>query len=86
MEFKQAIKEDNFINCQEELGDLMFSLVNIARFLKIDAEVSLQKTIIKFKKRFRYIEEEVNKSNKKINKFSLVELDQLWIEAKEELE
>jgi tetrapyrrole methylase family protein/MazG family protein len=68
---------------EEEFGDLLFSLVNVSRFLNIDAEGSLRKTIDKFMERFRYIEERVEKDGKKpLGEYSLQELDSLWDEAK----
>jgi len=81
-ELKAEIIENNFKEIKEEFGDLLFSLVNLAKFLEIDAESSLRQTINKFKDRFNYIEERVAQKNKELTDFSLEELDELWEEAK----
>jgi XTP/dITP diphosphohydrolase len=64
---------------EEEFGDLLFSLINYARFLNIDPEMALEKTNRKFIKRFQYIEENAAKD---LNDMSLEEMDQLWNAAK----
>lgn len=64
---------------EEEFGDLLFSLINYARFLNIDPEMALEKTNRKFIKRFQYIEENATKD---LNDMSLEEMDQLWNAAK----
>jgi tetrapyrrole methylase family protein/MazG family protein len=69
---------------EEEIGDLLFSVVNVARFLKIQPELALRATIEKFIKRFRYIEETALQSGKKLDKMSLQEMDKLWNEAKQQ--
>lgn len=63
---------------KEEVGDLLFSCVNIARFLKIDEELALNSTIDKFIKRFSYIEEEANKMGIKLTDMKLEEMEKLW--------
>lgn len=63
---------------KEEVGDLLFSCVNIARFLKIDEELALNSTIDKFIKRFSYIEEEAKKIGIKLTDMKLEEMDKLW--------
>src|SRR5690606_30926046 len=68
---------------QSEFGDLLFSMVNIARFLNISSEEALIQTSQKFKRRFGYVEEKVQESGKDFSQFTLEELDQFWIEAKE---
>jgi len=84
-EFKEAIKLDDKKNILEEAGDVLFSIVNILRFKKINSEEALQKTNKKFTKRFQYIEKTTNKLGKKIEDMTLKELDKLWEEAKEKL-
>ncbi len=64
---------------ENEIGDLLFTLVNIARFLKIDPEQALRKTNAKFRKRFSHVEENVGKPLKEA---SLDEMEQLWQDAK----
>jgi tetrapyrrole methylase family protein/MazG family protein len=72
----QGKKEDKI---SEELGDLLFSVVNVARFLKVDPELSLKTTIDKFIKRFEYME---NKAPMPLDKMTLEDMDKLWNEAK----
>lgn len=67
---------------EEELGDVFFSLVNLARFLKIDAEDALKHTTEKFIKRFTHIEARLRKMGKALLACSLEEMDRLWDEAK----
>ncbi len=67
---------------REEIGDLIFAVVNVARFLQVDPEIALSSTIEKFIQRFAYIEENAQKSGKKINELSLKEMDALWDMAK----
>lgn len=67
---------------EEELGDVLFSLVNIARHLHINTELALRKTIEKFIRRFRYIEEKISESGKTLQECSLEEMDKLWEESK----
>jgi tetrapyrrole methylase family protein/MazG family protein len=66
----------------EELGDLLFSVVNLARFLDIDPEQALSATNRKFVKRFRYIEEQLRLKGRKIEQTGLTEMEILWQEAK----
>ena len=65
-----------------ELGDLLFSLVNLARFLNLNAEDALRKCIGRFAARFRYIEETVERSGRRLKDASLEEMDRLWEDAK----
>jgi tetrapyrrole methylase family protein/MazG family protein len=81
-ELRSVYKSGDLDKINEELGDLLFSVVNVARFLKVQPELSLRATIEKFIKRFRYIEETALKSGKKIDKMSLSEMDFYWNEAK----
>jgi len=78
-ELQEAIAEGDQEHMEEEFGDLMFSLVNYGRFLKIDPEAALEKVNRKFKKRFQYIEE---KAPKALVDMSLEEMDALWEESK----
>lgn len=81
-EFEEACDMNNQDKMEEEFGDLLFSLVNLSRFLKIDPEIALEKTNKKFKSRFEYIENQAPKAMKDMN---LEEMDQLWNEAKVKL-
>ncbi|HAR62405.1 MAG TPA: nucleoside triphosphate pyrophosphohydrolase [Candidatus Margulisbacteria bacterium] len=69
----------------EELGDLLFSVVNVTRKLDIDAEEALRRAIEKFMGRFSYIEQQVTKTGKELKDVPLPELDRLWNEAKQQL-
>lgn len=64
---------------EEEFGDVLFSLINYARFIKVDPETALEKVNVKFKKRFEYIEAHANKD---LNDMTLAEMDALWNDAK----
>ena len=66
----------------EEFGDLMFSLVNYARFLKLNPENTLERTNKKFIRRFKYIEDKAQKSRRKVSELSIEEMEILWEEAK----
>jgi tetrapyrrole methylase family protein/MazG family protein len=72
-------KESKF----EELGDLLFAIVNLIRWYGGDAESILRETNLKFRKRFNFIETQVKKMNKSMKDFSLEELDAFWDQAKE---
>jgi len=81
-ELETACTEQDQAAIEEELGDYLFTVVNLARFLKVNPEVALGKTINKFIKRFTYVLEKVEDSGKPIGEFSLAELDFWWEEAK----
>jgi MazG family protein len=88
-ELKEALESDRTTemnsNAEQEVGDLLFVVVNIARFLKIDPETALRKTNVKFIQRFQYIEDSLRKSGKDIHASSLDEMERLWQEAKKML-
>ena len=65
-----------------EFGDMLFSLINYARFLNINPEEALERTNKKFIKRFKYLESESSKDGKTISEMSLAEMDAYWEEAK----
>lgn len=67
---------------ESELGDLLFALVNYARFLDINPEDALERTNKKFKSRFQYLEENAAKIGKSLHEMSLAEMDEYWEEAK----
>lgn len=81
-ELEEAIADGKVEKIEGELGDVLFTVVNIARFLKIDAEVALTGTNRKFKKRFSYIEAKVKAKHQHWENLSLIDLDELWQEAK----
>lgn len=67
---------------REEFGDLLFALVNVARFLHFDAEDALRRTTEKFRRRFAYIEETAAHNERGLNEMTLAEMDALWEETK----
>lgn len=68
---------------EDELGDMLFVLVNIARYLSLDPESALRKTNRKFKRRFQWLEEELRRQGKKLPEASLEEMEALWQRSKE---
>ena len=85
-ELRHALLDpDNIEDISEELGDLMFCCVNLARHYKIDSEISLRNTNEKFISRFNYIEETLIKQNKSLDDATLEEMDALWNEAKQDI-
>ncbi len=81
-EVKDVCNEKNKDKIIEEVGDLLFSCVNISRFLDVDAEEALNKSISKFIKRFRYIEEEAEKLSIDLKNMSIDNMNKLWNKAK----
>ncbi len=82
-ELKSAISADE--NIEEEIGDLLFVAVNLARKFDVEPETALKKTNRKFRRRFEFIETELKKRGKSLEKSTLEEMDALWNEAKENL-
>ena len=81
-ELEEAREKGDDSKIEEELGDLLFIVVNLARHLKKDAEICLQKANDKFTRRFQFIEESIEKSGKKWTEYSLEELEALWQKSK----
>ena len=81
-EFKQAADQNDQAHMEEEFGDLLFSLVNFARFKGINPDEALERTNKKFIYRFQYLEEAASKSGKNLSDMSLEEMDVYWNEAK----
>jgi len=81
-EFKEALALQNRSKIREELGDLLFALVNVSRFLRVDPEDALRKTMTKFMVRFHYIETSLRRRGKSFDQSNLDEMDQLWEESK----
>lgn len=77
-ELQEAISSGNQTHIEEEFGDLLFSLINYARFLQIDPEGALEKTNKKFIYRFQWMEEQASLLGKKLQDMTLGEMDQLW--------
>lgn len=81
-EFQAALEQGDPQKQEEELGDLLFCLVNIARFLRLDSEGALRRTIFKFLKRFNVVERALLKQGKTPETATLAEMDALWEQAK----
>ena len=81
-EIKSAMAEKDKDHIAEEVGDLLFAAVNVARFLDVDPEDALNKTTAKFMKRFAYVEEQAKAQGKNLQDMSLDEMDALWNECK----
>ncbi|MBZ4642839.1 MAG: MazG family protein [Deferribacteraceae bacterium] len=81
-EFKDAIKHKSPDEIEEEMGDLLFSILNLSRFLNINADSALQKTNEKFKSRFRFIEDELAKNGISFEEASIELLERYWQKAK----
>ncbi|HHD2752824.1 TPA: nucleoside triphosphate pyrophosphohydrolase [Clostridium perfringens] len=81
-EIKDVYNCENKSIIEGEVGDLLFACINVARFLEVDGELALDKTIKKFINRFSYIESEAIKNNKSLKDMTLEEMDKLWEEAK----
>lgn len=81
-EFKREEEAGDQQKMEQEFGDVMFALVNYARFRNINPEEALEKTNKKFIRRFRYMEDRVNEDGKKLSEMDLPEMDKYWDEAK----
>ncbi len=81
-ELKHEIQQNNKENSLEELGDLLFSIVNLSRHLEIDASEAINQANHKFVKRFRLMEEEIAKDKKDLDNLSPEELEEFWVKIK----
>lgn len=81
-ELQHEVSEDNKSQIEAEFGDVLFSMINYARFLNIDPENALERTNKKFIKRFQYLESKALEINKPIKDMTLAEMDVFWEEAK----
>ena len=79
---RQVISEDLRTRLEEEVGDLFFVLVNIARYLALDPESALRKTNRKFRRRFQWMEERLREKGTALESASMDELESLWRQAK----
>lgn len=82
-EVREELKSGNKQRIESEFGDLFFSIVNAARLFDIEPETALERTNVKFMRRFNYIEEHARSSGRSINSLTLEEMDVLWEEAKQ---
>ena len=81
-ELEREATAANHEQIEEEFGDLLFAIVNYARFLHTNPEYALRRTVDKFIERFQYIETKLKEQGKDITKSTLEEMDKLWVEAK----
>jgi len=81
-ELKLEIQKNNKENIKDELGDLLFSIINLSRHLEIDASEAINQANHKFVKRFRLMEEEISKDNQEIDNLTSEELEEFWVKIK----
>jgi len=81
-EFREALALQDRKKIREEIGDLLFVLANVSRFLHLHPEEALKKTLDKFVSRFHYIEASLHKEGKPLCQSDLAEMDRLWQESK----
>lgn len=81
-EFEKELQNNDATNTEAEFGDLLFSLVNVARLYKIKPDNALEKTNQKFIRRFNYIEQQAAAQGRKLNELTLDEMETLWQQAK----
>ena len=82
-ELQHEVNENNQEKIEAEFGDVLFSMINYARFLKVDPESALERTNKKFIKRFQYLEGKAKELNKDLSDMTLKEMDIFWEEAKQ---
>jgi tetrapyrrole methylase family protein/MazG family protein len=82
-EAREAIQNANTQTIEEELGDLLFSVINLCRFLKVEPSVALRRTNSKFVNRFKYVEKKMKEEGHEMKKENLNIMDSFWNEAKE---
>jgi uncharacterized protein YabN with tetrapyrrole methylase and pyrophosphatase domain len=81
-ELREVVAEKDPERIKDEMGDVLFSLVNLSRFLDISAEDALRMTISKFERRFAKVEKELKKRGKEFSDSNLEEMDEIWNEVK----
>lgn len=81
-ELNEEIKKDNKENIEKEFGDVLFSMINYARFIGVNPENALEKTNKKFINRFQYLEKAAKKDGKELSEMSLTEMDIYWEASK----
>lgn len=84
-ELKEAVSKNDKAKREEEFGDLMFALINYARYLEIDPEAALEKTNQKFKHRFEFIEQKAKEQGRELQNMTLSEMDTFWDMAKKDV-
>ena len=81
-ECHELLNAEDLASRSDELGDLLFAVVNLARHYEIDAESALRETNTRFRKRFAHIEQSARSQGRTLNDLSLDEMESLWQEAK----
>lgn len=81
-ELQDEVNQSHQDKIESEFGDVLFSMINYARFLKVDPESALERTNKKFIKRFQYLEQKSKEINKPLSEMTLNEMDVFWEEAK----
>ena len=81
-ELRAELQSGNLDRIRGEFGDLMFSMVNLSRFLDVNPDEALERTNLKFIARFKYLEDAASRSGKQLKDMSLSEMDAFWNEAK----
>ena len=80
---EKALAQGDKAQLEEEIGDLLFSCVNVARLSGVSSELALQAACEKFISRFAYMEQKAAEQNRELDRMTLPEMDELWEEAKE---
>jgi ATP diphosphatase len=83
-ELREALEQGDLQHAREEIGDLLFAQVNLARHLDIDPEQAVRHTNAKFERRFRHVESRVRESGREWEQLGLDQLDHWWDEAKQQ--
>ena len=83
-ELQHEVETNNQEKIEAEFGDVLFSMINYARFLKVNPENALERTNKKFMKRFQFLESKAKELNKSLKEMSLAEMDIFWNDAKKE--
>ena len=81
-ELQEEVNQNQQDKIEDEFGDVLFSMINYARFLNVDPETALERTNKKFMFRFQYLEEKAKEHNLDLSEMSLAEMDKFWNEAK----
>ena len=81
---RDALSQGDAAAVAEEMGDLLFCVVNLARHLGVDAEHALREGNNKFERRFRFIEQQLRDRSSSVEQSDLAELDRLWDQAKQQ--
>lgn len=82
-ELEEVLKEKKSEKIEEEFGDILITIVNLSRFLKLDINIALEKSYLKFKKRVQKMKKEAKKENISLEKLNIFELDELWEKSKD---